>query len=60
MPRDFDDFDDDLIDDTFPTPAPVQARLGDSEVLLRRAVDIIVGRRLSKDSADSGKRCLMI
>ena len=33
MPRDFDDFDDDLIDDTFPTPAPVQARLGDSEVL---------------------------
>ena len=41
MPRDFDDFDDDLIDDTFPTPAPVQARLGDSEVLLRRAVDII-------------------
>ena len=41
MPRDFDDFDDDLIDDTFPTPAPVQARMGDSEVLLRRAVDII-------------------
>ena len=41
MPRDFDDLDDDLIDDTFPTPAPVQARLGDSEVLLRRAVDII-------------------
>ena len=42
MPRDgFDDFDDDLIDDTFPHPAPVQARLGDSELLLRRAVDII-------------------
>ena len=41
MPRDFDDLDDDLIDDTFPTPAPVQARMGDSEVLLRRAVDII-------------------
>ncbi len=41
MPRDFDDLDDDLIDDTFPTPAPVQARMGDSEMLLRRAVDII-------------------
>ena len=42
MPRDsFDDLDDDLIDDTFPHPAPVQARLGDSELLLRRAVDII-------------------
>lgn len=41
MPRDFDDLDDDLIDDTFPTPAPVQARMGDSEVLLRRADDII-------------------
>ena len=41
MPRDFDEIDDDLIDDTYPTPAPVQARLGDSEVLLRRAVDII-------------------
>lgn len=42
MPRDrFDSFDDDLIDDTYPQPAPVQARLGDSEVLLRRVVDII-------------------
>ena len=42
MPRDgYDDLDDDLIDDTFPHPAPVQARLGDSELLLRRAVDII-------------------
>lgn len=42
MPNDnFDDFDDDLIDDTYPQPAPVQARLGDSEILLRRVVDII-------------------
>ena len=42
MPHDpYDDLDDDLIDDTFPHPAPVQARLGDSELLLRRAVDII-------------------
>lgn len=42
MPRDrFDDTNDDLIDDTFPHPAPVQARLGDSEILLRRVVDII-------------------
>ena len=42
MPRDrFDSFDDDLIDDTYPQPAPVQARLGDSEVLMRRVVDII-------------------
>lgn len=42
MPRRFDDpEDDDLIDDTFEAPVPVQARLGDSEILLRRAVDII-------------------
>jgi vacuolar-type H+-ATPase subunit H len=42
MPRDrFDDTNDDLIDDTFPHPAPVEARLGDSEILLRRVVDII-------------------
>ena len=42
MPRDnFDDLDDDLIDDTYPQPAPVQARLGDTEILLRRTVDII-------------------
>lgn len=42
MPRDrFDDTNDDLIDDTFPHPAPVQARLGDTEILLRRVVDII-------------------
>lgn len=42
MPRDnFDDLDDDLIDDTYPQPTPVQARLGDTEILLRRTVDII-------------------
>jgi hypothetical protein len=42
MPRDtFDSFDDDLIDDTFPQPVPVQARMGDTEILLRRVVDII-------------------
>lgn len=38
---DFDDFDDDIIDDTYPQPMPVQARLGDSELLLRRALDLI-------------------
>jgi hypothetical protein len=36
-----DDFDDDLIDDTYPQPVPVQARLGESEMILRRTVDII-------------------
>jgi hypothetical protein len=42
MPRNtFDSFDDDLIDDTFPQPVPVQARMGDTEILLRRVVDII-------------------
>lgn len=38
---DFDDYDDDIIDDTYPQPVPVQARLGDSELLLRRALDLI-------------------
>jgi len=38
---DFDDYDDDVIDDTYPQPVPVQARLGDSELLLRRALDLI-------------------
>ena len=37
----YDDFDDDLIDDTYPQPAPVQARLGESEMILRRTIDII-------------------
>jgi hypothetical protein len=36
-----DDFDDDLIDDTYPQPVPVQARLGETEMILRRTVDII-------------------
>jgi cell division septum initiation protein DivIVA len=38
---DFDDYDDDVIDDTYPQPVPVQARLGDSELLLRRALDLV-------------------
>lgn len=33
--------DDDLIDDTYPQPAPLQARLGESEMILRRTIDII-------------------
>lgn len=36
-----DDYDDDLIDDTYPQPAPVQARMGESESILRRIIDII-------------------
>ncbi len=36
----FDDFDDNA-DDSFGQPAPVQARLGESEILLRRTIDII-------------------
>lgn len=36
----FDDFDD-VSDDSFPQPAPIQARLGESEVILRRTIDII-------------------
>lgn len=36
----FDDFDD-VSDDSFGQPAPVQARLGESEVILRRTIDII-------------------
>lgn len=36
----FDDFDD-VTDDSFPQPAPVQARLGESEIILRRTIDII-------------------
>ena len=38
----FDDYDDELIDDTFEQPAPVQARLGESEIILRQTSDIIV------------------
>jgi cell division septum initiation protein DivIVA len=38
----FDDYDDELIDDTFEQPAPVQARLGESEIILRQTIDIIV------------------
>jgi hypothetical protein len=37
----YDNFDDDLIDESYPQPLPVQAHLGDSEVILRRAIDII-------------------
>ena len=36
-----DEFDDDLIDDTYPQPVPVQARLGESEMILRRTIDIV-------------------
>jgi len=36
----FDDFDD-VSDDSFPQPAPIQARLGESEIILRRTIDII-------------------
>ena len=36
----FDDFDDTL-DGTYPQPLPVQARLGESEVILRRTIDIV-------------------
>lgn len=39
---DFDDYeDDDIIDDSYPQPVPVQPRLGDTELLLRRALDVI-------------------
>ena len=38
----FDDYDDELIDDTFEQPAPVQARLGESDMILRQTIDIIV------------------
>ena len=37
----FDDDYDDVSDDSFGQPAPVQARLGESEVILRRTIDII-------------------
>jgi len=36
----FDDFDDTL-DNSYPQPMPVQARLGESEVILRRTIDIV-------------------
>ena len=36
----FDDFDD-TTDDSYPQPMPVQARLGESEVILRRTIDIV-------------------
>lgn len=36
----FDDFDD-FEDQSYPTPAPVQARLGESEMILRKTIDII-------------------
>lgn len=34
-------WDDDTSDDSFPQPQPVQARLGESEMILRRTIDII-------------------
>ena len=34
-------WDDDTSDDSFPHPQPVQARLGESEMILRRTIDII-------------------
>ena len=40
----FDDFDDTL-DDSYPQPMPVQARLGESEVILRRTIDIVATAR---------------
>ena len=36
----YDDFDD-TTDNSYPQPTPVQARLGESEMLLRRTIDII-------------------
>lgn len=36
----FDDFDD-FGDNSYPNPAPVQARLGESEMILRKTIDII-------------------
>jgi DNA repair exonuclease SbcCD ATPase subunit len=36
----FDDFDD-TTDDSYPQSMPVQARLGESEVILRRTIDIV-------------------
>lgn len=36
----FDDFDE-FDDHSYPTPAPVQARLGESEMILRKTIDII-------------------
>lgn len=36
----WDDFDD-TMDHSYPQPAPVQARLGETEMILRRALDII-------------------
>jgi cell division septum initiation protein DivIVA len=39
---DFDNYeDDDIIDDSYPQPVPVQPRLGDTELLLRRALDLV-------------------
>ena len=37
----FDDFHDDTIDSSYPQPAPVQARLGETEMILRRTVDMV-------------------
>ena len=37
----YDDFED-SVDATFPQPVQAQARLGDSEILLRRTIDIVV------------------
>ena len=34
-------WDDDTSDDSFPQPQPVQTRLGESEMILRRTIDII-------------------
>lgn len=37
----FDDFHDDTIDGSYPQPAPVQARLGETEMILRRTIDMV-------------------
>lgn len=37
----YDDFDDDLIDESYPQPVPVHARLGETEMILRRLLDMV-------------------
>ena len=37
----FDDFHDDTIDRSYPQPVPVQARLGETEMILRRTIDMV-------------------
>lgn len=37
----YDDYDDDLIDESYPQPIPVQPHLGESEMIVRRILDIV-------------------